>query len=109
MADTTVIGTEYHVRMTIRQRLSATVEADLLKAGQRAVREGRAKNLSAWVNDALSRQAEHDRRLKALAEFIRGYEAEHGVITEEEMREAERSAQARAIRVRPRPRRSGTA
>lgn len=90
--------------MTNRQRLSATVEADLLKAGQRAVTEGRAKNLSAWVNDALARQAEHDRRLKALDEAIRAYEAEHGVITEEDIREAERYFRARTIRVRPRSR-----
>lgn len=88
--------------MTIRQRLSATVEADLLKAGQRAVAEGRAKNLSAWVNDALARQAEHDRRMNALDEAIREYEREYGVITDEEIREATRITRARAIRVRPR-------
>jgi phage tail sheath protein FI len=85
--------------MTNRQRLSATVEAALLKAGQRAVAEGRAKNLSAWVNDALARQAEHDRRLKALDDFFREYEAEHGVITEEEIRSARRYYRSRTVRV----------
>lgn len=88
--------------MTTRQRLSATVEADLLKAGQRAVAEGRAKNLSAWVNDALARQAEHEDRMKAMGEAIREYESEHGVVTDEEIREATRSTRARAVRVRPR-------
>lgn len=85
-----------------RQRLSATVEADLLAAGRHAVAEGRAHSLSGWVNDALARQAEHDRRLKALDEAIRAYEAEHGVITEEDIQEAERYFSARTIRVRPR-------
>lgn len=88
--------------MTNRQRLSATVEAELLKAGQRAVAEGRAKNLSAWVNDALRRQAENDSKLKALGEAIREYEREFGVITAEEIREAERYFRARAIKIRPR-------
>ena len=88
--------------MTSRERLSATVEADLLKAGRRAVAEGRADSLSAWVNDALKRQAEHERRLKALGQAIREYEAEFGVITEDEMRDAERHFRARAIPVRSR-------
>lgn len=88
--------------MTNRRRLSATVEADVLRAGQHAVAEGRAESLSAWVNDALKRQAEHDRRMKALDDFFREYEAEHGVITDEEIREATRHFRARAIRVRPR-------
>jgi hypothetical protein len=88
--------------MTNRQRLSATVEADLLTAARHAVKEGRAGSLSAWVNDALRRQAEHERRMKALGEAIREYEAEHGVITEEEIRETTRRMKDRAIRIRPR-------
>src|SRR5206468_4286988 len=71
--------------MTSRERLSATVERHLLDAGRYAVAEGRADSLSAWVNDALARQAEHDRRLKALRQFIQGYEREHGVITDDEI------------------------
>lgn len=87
--------------MTNRERLSATVQRHLLDAGRHAVAEGRAESLSAWVNDALARQAEHDRRRKALREFIEGYEAEHGVITDEEILEATRRTRDRAIRVRP--------
>ena len=67
--------------MTQRERLSATVEAELLAAGRAAVAEGRAESLSAWVNNALRRQAEHDRRMQALDEFLAAYEAEHGEIT----------------------------
>lgn len=87
--------------MTPRQRLSATVSAELLAAGRDAVAERRAPNLSAWVNDALARQAEHDRRMKALDEFVRAYEAERGVITDEEVREARRHFRGRAVAVRP--------
>lgn len=85
--------------MTGRARLSATVEAGLLKAARRAVAEGRADSVSAWVNGALQRQAEHDRRMKALDEAVRAYEAERGVITEEDTHEAERYYRGRSVRV----------
>jgi hypothetical protein len=83
--------------MTPRQRLSATVEAELLAAGRAAVAEGRSESLSAWVNDALRRQTSHDRRMKALDEFLEAYEAEEGEITEEEIQAATRRARGRAI------------
>jgi len=86
--------------MTIRERLSATIEADLLEAGRVAVAEGRAESLSAWVNGALRRQADHDRRMKALDGFLDSYEAEHGEITEQEIEAATRRARARAVVVR---------
>jgi Arc/MetJ-type ribon-helix-helix transcriptional regulator len=86
--------------MTIKERLSATVEADLLAAGRAAVADGRAESLSAWVNDALRRQADHDRRLKALDEFLRAYEDEYGEITEDEIQAATRSTRGRAVIVR---------
>lgn len=88
--------------MTGRQRLSATVEAPFLDAARHAVEEGRAESVSAWVNDALRHHAEHDRSLKALGEFIREYEAGHGVITDEEIREAQRHYRERTISVRRR-------
>ncbi len=86
--------------MTNRERLSATVEAELLMAGRAAVIEGRAESLSAWVNDALRRQADHDRRMKALDGFLSAYESEHGEITEQEMEAATHRARARAVVVR---------
>lgn len=89
--------------MTRRERLSATVAADVLAAGHHAVAEGRAESLSAWVNEALARQAEHDRRMKALDEFLRAYEAEHGEITETEIRAATRRTRGRAVVIRSRP------
>ena len=54
------------------------------------------------MNDALKLKADHDRRLQALDDFLGAYEAEHGEITEDEMRDAARRARERAIVVRGR-------
>jgi hypothetical protein len=96
----TFVGLRYHCSMSVRERLSATVEAELLEAGRAAVADGRAESLSAWVNAALRRQADHDRRMKALDSFLDSYEAEHGAITEDEMQAATRRARTRAVVVR---------
>src|SRR5579859_1887680 len=89
--------------MTGKQRLSASVDAELVEAGHTAVTEGRAETLSAWVNDALRLKADHDRRMRALDQFLVAYEAEHGEISDEEMTEAARRARARATVVRGTP------
>ena len=89
--------------MTQRERLSATIEADLLAAGRAAVAQGRAESLSAWVNAALRLQADHDRRMLALDDFLAAFEAEQGTITGEEMREAARRSRTRAVVVRGTP------
>ena len=89
--------------MSIKQRLSASVDADLIAAAQQAVTSGRAESISAWVNDALKLKADHDRRLQALDDFLAAYEAEHGQITVDEMRDAARRVRERAVVVRGRP------
>jgi Arc/MetJ-type ribon-helix-helix transcriptional regulator len=86
--------------MSIKQRLSASVDAELVAVAQEAVAMGQAENVSAWVNEALRLKADHDRRLRALDEFLAAYEAENGEITDEEIRDAARSARGRAIVVR---------
>jgi hypothetical protein len=86
--------------MAAKRRLSATVDADLVQAGQEAVSSGEAESISAWVNDALRLKADRDRRQHAFDDFITAYEAEHGVITEEEMEAAARSVRRRAIVIR---------
>ena len=88
--------------MSIKQRLSASVDADLIAAAQQAVKGGRAESISAWVNDALKLKADHDRRLQALDDFLAAYEAEHGEVTEDEMRDAARRVRERAVVVRGR-------
>ncbi len=89
--------------MTTKRRLSASVDADLVAVAQQAVTGGRAESISAWVNDALRLKADHDRRLQALDEFLAANEAEHGEITDDEMRDAARRARERAIVVRGNP------
>jgi len=59
-------------------------------------------SLSGWVNDALHRQADHDRRLRALDDFLAAYEAEHGEITGEQVVGAARRTRTRAVVVRGR-------
>ena len=86
--------------MNPKRRLSASVDAELVEAARAAVAEGRAESVSAWVSEALQRQRDHDRRLQALDEFIAGFEAEHGPISDEEMRAAARTARSRAVVVR---------
>ena len=90
----------YPIDMTAKRRLSATVDAELIEAGHAAVAAGDAENVSAWVNDALRLKLEHDRRLRALDEFITAYETEHGEITDLEMAAAARRARERAVIVR---------
>jgi Arc/MetJ-type ribon-helix-helix transcriptional regulator len=89
--------------MSAKERLSASVDADLVAVAQEAVAAGRAESVSAWVNDALRLKAAHDRRLRALDEFVAAFEAGHGDITEAEMSEAARRARGRAVVVRGEP------
>lgn len=83
-----------------KQRLSASVDTELLQAAQSAVQDGRAESVSAWVNDALRLKAEHESRMQALDSFLADYEAKHGAITDVEMDEAVRRARGRATVVR---------
>ena len=86
-----------------KQRLSASVDAELLHVAQTAVDKGQADSISAWVNDALRLKAEHDRRMQALDSFLAAYEEEHGAITEGEIDEAVHRARSRATVVRSAP------
>ncbi len=84
----------------MKQRLSVSVDADLLAAAEQAAKRGEAPTLSAWVNDALRLKLEHDTRLRAGAAFLAEYEAEHGPITAADREAAAREAKRRAIPVR---------
>ena len=88
--------------MASKERLSASVDGNLIDAGRSAVADGRYGSLSEWVNDALRRQAQHDTTLMALRDFVAEWEAEHGPITDDEMVEATRRARARAVVIRGR-------
>jgi len=86
--------------MNQKQRLSASVDADLLAGVEAAVARGRVVSVSAWVNAALRLKLDQDRRLEALAAFIAAYEREHGEITPDEIDLAAFRARARATPVR---------
>jgi hypothetical protein len=99
-ANTTIVCRFYDGCMSSKQRLSASVDRGVLTAAREAVSDGRATNISAWVNEALHRQAEHDRRMRALDQFLSAYESEHGSITDEEIEDASRRSRGRALVVR---------
>jgi hypothetical protein len=80
--------------MTLRkERLTVTVDHELVQAGNDAVAAGHADSLSGWVNLALAERAAKERRLQAMAEALAIYEAEFGEISQGEL-----LAQARADR-----------
>ncbi len=86
--------------MSDKERLSATVDPELVAAARDAVARGRAASVSAWVNDALLRQVDHERRMVALDYFLAEFEATHGEITEEDIRDATRATRGRSVVVR---------
>jgi hypothetical protein len=76
-----------------KQRLTVTVDPELVQAATRAVADGEADSLSGWVNAALSEKVARDQKLVHLRAAIADYESEFGEITAKEM-----AAQARADR-----------
>ncbi|MGI8813880.1 MAG: hypothetical protein ACR2G2_00925 [Pseudonocardia sp.] len=85
-----------------KERLTVTIDPELLAAGTAAVAAGHADSLSAWVNQALSEQATRDQKLAALDVAIADYEARAGVISDDELRDQERADRASAVVVRGR-------
>jgi hypothetical protein len=95
--------------MTVRkQRMTVTVDPELVEAGNRAVGAGRAESLSAWVNSALAERAVRDARLQALSAAVDDYEAEFGEISAQEI-DAQRRADREAAVVVRGPRRGAGA
>lgn len=73
-----------------KQRLTISLDQDLVDAAAAAVTEGRADSVSAWVSAAVAERVTRERRLDALGAAISEYEAEHGVITDEEVAQVAR-------------------
>ena len=93
----------YHSGVSTKERLSASVDSDLIRAAELAVKRGLSASVSAWVNDALRLKLDQETRLLALSDFVANFEKEHGEISPDEIRTAERRARARAIPVRGLP------
>ena len=89
-----------------KERLTVTVDPELIRAGNAAVRSGRAESLSGWVNLALTERAAKERRLKALAEAVSLYEAQFGEISSAELAAQARADRRSAVVIRDRPRRA---
>lgn len=88
--------------MRNKERLTVTVDPELIEAANEAVAEGRVGSLSGWVNLALAERAAKERKLRTLAEAIAGYEEEFGEITTAELAAQERVDRRNAKTVRPR-------
>lgn len=87
--------------MSIRkERLTVTVDPDVVKAGNDAVSEGRAESLSAWVNAALAERVARERRLAALAQAVAAYEERFGAISARELADQARADRESAVVVR---------
>jgi len=93
--------------MSRKGRITITLDRELIDAANAEVAAGRADSLSAWIGRALAEQLENERRLAVLGEIVAEYEAEHGVITPEEMTELERRDRRNAIVVRGSGKRRG--
>lgn len=85
-----------------KQRLTVTVDPELVEAGNRAVAAGDAHSLSGWVSGALAEQVRRDQKLERLRAAIAGYEAEFGEITAEETAAHRRADRENAAVVRGR-------
>jgi len=93
--------------MPRKERLTVTVDANLVEAGNQAVAAGRAESLSGWVNQALAEREAKERRLLAMAAAVAEYESRFGAISAEEIAAQQRADQRAALVVRG-PRRPRT-
>ncbi len=83
-----------------KQRLTVTVDGDLAAAATAAVAEGRVRSVGAWINEALADRSAKDSGLAARARALTAYEAEHGVISAEELESQERADREGAAAIR---------
>ena len=87
--------------MTTRKlRLTVTVDPELVEAGNRAVAEGSALSLSAWVNQALVDRTRRDEHMVQLGGAIAAYEGEFGEISADEITRQKRADRKGAVVVR---------
>jgi hypothetical protein len=92
--------------MTAKQRLTVTVDPELIEAGQRAVEAGQAESVSGWVSRALEEKIRRDRKRALLGAAVADYEKEFGEITMEEIVAQQRADREDATVVRGRRRRA---
>ena len=86
--------------MSDKVRATVSLDRELMDAAQDAVERGEASSVSALMSDAIAQRVAHLRGLRAMAEALADYEAEFGVITQEEIDAIRRADAANAIVVR---------
>jgi hypothetical protein len=89
-----------------KERVTLTLDRELVEAGGQAVRSGQADSLSGWINQALSEKVARERRLRGLAAAVAAYESEFGQLTEAELDAQRRADRREALVVRGRRRKS---
>lgn len=87
--------------MSTKQRVTVTLDPQLVRAGNAAVRRGRATSLSDWVNAAVAARVSEDKRLAAARRAVAALDRELGAMSEDEMETRVAKLRANAIRVRP--------
>ena len=80
-----------------KERVTVTLDRQLIKAANAAVAAGRAGSLSAWVNVALADHVAKEQRLLALGRLVADYEAEHGEISDAVLARREREDRRNAV------------
>jgi hypothetical protein len=83
-----------------KERVTVTVDAELVAVGNRAVRTGRAESLSGWINEALVEREARERRLESMAEAVAAYEAEFGEMSAVELAAQQRADERAALPIR---------
>lgn len=89
--------------MSTKQRLTVTVDPELVEAGHRAVASGEAESVSGWVSAALEDRIRRDQKLSLLGVAITDFENEFGEITAEEIAVQRRADRQQATVVRGMP------
>ena len=90
-----------------KQRVTVTVDEELLQAASTAVSEGRSRSVSEWVGEAMAQRRDRDQRLAVLRRLVSEYEAEHGVISDDEIEEQAQRDRDAAASLRIAARRAG--
>ncbi len=90
-----------------KQRVTVTVDEELLQEASAAVSEGHSRSVSEWIGEAMAQRRDRDQRLAVLRSLVSEYEAEHGVISDDEIEEQAQRDRDAAASLRMATRRAG--
>ena len=90
-----------------KRRVTITVDQEVADEVAAAVEAQPGGSVSAWVAEAMRERLERDRRLATLSALLDDHEAQHGVITDDELAEQAQQDRDAAATTRARARRAG--